>query len=275
MLVVIMDGLPGVPIGKSVDPQAKMQSSRMRSQPSPGIMSLITPALFLIAALSGSYLFSFKTRHSRHSRSRDFASSAQARDLGFDSEDDNDHENENKNDNTAPMSESRQLVYDSGNDDDFLIVLDRPQFRTQFGVRSGAAVRGYPSYGGVYILHCTAVELDFLGLDRFHIAMRAVDQEEEDAFCNNMRRLGATWWESEAAYRQKAMDPDRSGEPVTFVGWPPGGGVWVLRLPHEDATTRGVGRINNCSTMEERCRLIRQMGGTFFENPREGLYLEF
>ncbi|KAI1086312.1 hypothetical protein F5B19DRAFT_479712 [Rostrohypoxylon terebratum] len=259
-----------------------MSTSRYRSQPSPGIMSLITPALFFIAALSGSYLFSFKTRHSRRSRTRDLALT---RDLDYESEDDSVHNNErgtgrdnggeHDHDPMAASTESRQLVYDSGNDDDFLIVLDRPQFRTQFGVRSGAAVRGYPSYGGVYVLHCNAVELDFLGLDRFHIAMRALDQEEEDAHCNNMRRLGATWWESEAAYRQKTMDPDRSGDPVTFVGWPPGGGVWVLRTTHEDASARGVGRINNCHTMEERCRLINHMGGTFYENPREGLYLEF
>ncbi|KAI0114636.1 hypothetical protein F4776DRAFT_324513 [Hypoxylon sp. NC0597] len=241
-------------------------SSKLRNQHSPGIMSLITPAIFFIAALSGSYLFSFKTRHSRHSRTRDLATT---RDLDYDSEDDTAAEE------TTANAESKQLVYDSGDDGDFLIVLDRPQFRTQFGVRSGAAVRGYPSWGGVYVLHCTPVELDFLGLDRFHIAMRSLDQEEEDAHCNNMRRLGATWWASEAAYRQKAMDPDKSGDLVTFVGWPPGGGVWVLRTTHDEASARGAGRINNCYTMEERCRLIRQMGGVFYENPREGLYLEF
>ncbi|KAI1412847.1 hypothetical protein F5Y13DRAFT_43192 [Hypoxylon sp. FL1857] len=245
-------------------------SPKVRTQHSPGIMSLITPAIFFLAALSGSYLFSIKTQHQRHSRTRDFPTSTRARDLDYESEDDNTAAEE-----TTANAESKQLVYDSGDDGDFLIVLDRPQFRTQFGVRSGAAVRGYPSYGGVYVLHCTPVELDFLGLDRFHIAMRSLDQQEEDAHCNNMRRLGATWWESEGAYRQKAMDPDKSGDLVTFVGWPPGGGVWILRITHDDASARGAGRINNCYTMEERCRLIRQMGGVFYENPGEGLYLEF
>ncbi|KAI1385434.1 uncharacterized protein F4822DRAFT_413020 [Hypoxylon trugodes] len=242
--------------------------STMRSQSSsPGIMSLLTPTIFFLAALSGSFLFSLKTHHSRHPRTRDLAQSTRSRGL--------DDEPEEEDVDPVSVSGSRQLVYDPGNDDDFLIVLDRPQFRTQFGVRSGAAVRGYPSYGGIYARHCTAVELDFLGLDRFHIAMRSLDQEEEDAHCNNMRRLGATWWESEDAYRRNAMDPDKSNDPVTFVGWPPGGGVWVLRTTHDDATARGIGRINNCHTMEERCRLIREMGGSFYENPREGLYLEF
>ncbi|OTB02047.1 hypothetical protein M426DRAFT_322995 [Hypoxylon sp. CI-4A] len=236
------------------------------------IMSLITPAIFFIAAFSGSYLFAHKTRHSRHTRTRDLAASV--RDLDYDSEDENDE-------NDAPALDATQelkrqdLVFDSGDDGESLVMLDRPQFRTQFGVRSGAAVRGYPSYGGVYVLHCTAVELDFLGLDRFHIAMRSINQDEEDVHCNNMRRLGATWWDSEATYRRWAMNPNKTGSPVTFVGWPAGGGVWVLRTTYDEASARGMGRINNCYTMDERCRLIKELGGEYYQNPREGLYLEF
>ncbi|KAI2635873.1 hypothetical protein GGS26DRAFT_515175 [Hypomontagnella submonticulosa] len=237
--------------------------STIRTQTSPGIMSLVTPALFFVAALSGSYLFSFKTRHAR-SRQRDMTV-ARARGIDY----------ESGEEDVSRNAESQQLVYDSGTDDDFLMVLDQPQFRTTFGVRSGAAVRGYPSYGGVYVLHCTPVELDFLQLDRFHIAMRSSDQVEEDIHCANMRRLGATWWESEGAYRRRGMDMDRSNEPVTFVGWPSGGGIWVLRTTLEDASERGIGRINNCYSMDERCRLIRQMGGTFYDQPEQGLSLGY
>lgn len=167
----------------------------------------------------------------------------------------------------------RQLAYDSGDDDDDLVILNGLPFRTQFGVRSGAAVRGYPSHGGLYVLHCNAVELDFLHLDRFHIAMRSPDQEEEDAHCANMRKLGAMWWESEEAYIRKAMDPNKYNDPVVFVGWPAGGGAWVLRTTHGDASERGIGRINNAYNMEEQCRIIRQMGGIYYENPRDGLDL--
>ncbi|KAI2616837.1 hypothetical protein GGR54DRAFT_609023 [Hypoxylon sp. NC1633] len=234
----------------------------VKTQPSPpGIMALLTPTIFLLAALSGSYLFSLRTRSPR---TRDLQRSARARDLQFDSEEDD----------LVASAEQRQLAYDSGDDDDYLVVLNGLQFRAQFGVRSGAAVRGYPRNGGMYVLHCSAVELDFLQIDRFHIAMRSLDQDEEDAFCYNMRRLGATWWESEEAYIRKSMDPNKYYDPVAFVGWPAGGGVWVLRTTHGDASERGVGRINNAQTMEERCRIIRQMGGTYYENPREGLDLD-
>ncbi|KAI1371267.1 hypothetical protein F4677DRAFT_314977 [Hypoxylon crocopeplum] len=233
-----------------------------RTQPSPGIMALLTPTIFLIAALSGSYLFSLRTRGSR---SRDLERSTRSRELDFDPEEDDD---------IVARAEQQQLAYDSGDDDDYLLVLNGLQFRTHFGVRSGAAVRGYPSNGGMFVLHCTAVELDFLELDRFHIAMRSPDQEDEDAHCFNMRKLGATWWESEEAYLRKAMDPNKYYDPVVFVGWPAGGGAWVLRTTHGDASERGVGRINNAYNMEERCRIIRQMGGTYYENPREGLDLD-
>ncbi|KAI0122404.1 hypothetical protein F4814DRAFT_208435 [Daldinia grandis] len=242
-------------------------SPTVRTQPTPGIMSLITPAIFFLAALSGSYLFSFRARRSRaHGLTRDLMSSSRSR--GFDDYDSADED-------FAADAQSRNLIYDSGEEDDYLMVFDKPQFRTQFGVGPGAAVRGYPSYGGIYVLHCTAVELDFLNLDRFHIAMRSLDQTDEDTHCGNMRKLGATWWESEDAYRRNFMSPDRYNQPVVYVGWPASGGVWVLRTTHGDASSRGIGRINNTYNMEERCRLIRQLGGSYYEHPEDGVNLVF
>ncbi|KAI0179860.1 hypothetical protein GGR52DRAFT_215683 [Hypoxylon sp. FL1284] len=245
-----------------------------RARPCHDIMTMLTPTLFLIAALSGSYLFSVKassaSRRTR-TRTRDVSGQSSSRELppppagAWDSEDED----------VDTIAQSRQLIYDEGDGDDEAFLLVLPQFRTQFGVRSGAAVRGYPSRGGVYVLHCNPVELDFLQLDRFHIAMRSLDQKEEDRHCFNMRKLGATWWQSEEAYARRAMEWfDRAKEPVTYVGWPSSGGVWVLRTTQGDAAERGVGRINNAFNMEERWRVIRDMGGIFYENPRDGLDLE-
>ncbi|KAI1399294.1 hypothetical protein F4819DRAFT_465535 [Hypoxylon fuscum] len=240
----------------------------IRAQPCHDIMTMLTPTLFLIAALSGSYLFSLKARRSgTHTTTRDIGQSS--KEPVWDSEDD---DVDTIAQSRETLAQSRQLVYDSGDDEAFLIVL--PQFRTQFGVRSGAAVRGYPSKGGIYVLHCYAVEMDFLQLDRFHIAMRSPNQKEEDIHCFNMRKLGATWWESEEAYARRAMEFDRSKNPVTFVGWPASGGVWVLRTTNGAASERGVGRIHNALHMEERCRVIREMGGVFYANPRDGLDLD-
>ncbi|KAI6081935.1 hypothetical protein F4821DRAFT_248215 [Hypoxylon rubiginosum] len=236
-----------------------------RAQPCHDIMTMLTPTLFLIAALSGSYLFSIKATRRSKTRTRDISGSHQSKEPVWDSEDDD----------LDTIAQSRQLIYDSGDGDDEAFLLVLPSFRTQFGVRSGAAVRGYPSRGGIYVLHCNPVELDFLQLDRFHIAMRAMDQKEEDRHCFNMRKLGATWWESEEAYARRAMEwYDRTKEPVTYVGWPSSGGVWVLRTTQGDASERGVGRINNAFNMEERWRIIRDMGGIFYENPRDGLDLD-
>lgn len=74
-----------------------------------------------------------------------------------------------------------------------------------------------------------------------------------------MRQLGATWWKSGRDWNmrqiQRTVDP-RLGKPFIKVGWPAGGGVWVLNITEDEAITRGVGIIYSAFDMEHRCRLI-------------------
>lgn len=56
----------------------------------------------------------------------------------------------------------------------------------------GAFVHGWPSKGGVYVFSTMdGVEMDFMGLDRFHTTLRPPKSAEEDALCGRMRQLGA------------------------------------------------------------------------------------
>ncbi|KPM45863.1 hypothetical protein AK830_g607 [Neonectria ditissima] len=133
--------------------------------------------------------------------------------------------------------------------------------RITFGNTAGTTVTGYPSKGGTYALGgCTAVELAFLGVDRFAAAQREEEEEEEDAFCARMRQLGARW----------SGDGGAGPEPVLYVGWPAGGGVWAVRRSYRAGPLgKGLGRISNAVTMAERCAVIEQLGGVFYADPRE------
>lgn len=63
-------------------------------------------------------------------------------------------------------------------------------------------------------------------------------------------------------------------DPFIKVGWPARGGVWVLNITVDEAFTRGVGIIYNAYDMEDRCRLIKKLGGVFFENPKDWLDID-
>jgi hypothetical protein len=147
-----------------------------------------------------------------------------------------------------------------------------PTTRTEFGSR-GTSVRGWPSSGGIYIAaDVYGVELDFLGLDRFKPSPRSENPAEEDAFCQRLRKVGAKWFKSEEDYFEWSeagipRDPEEDTE--LLLGWPEPGGVWVLKVNQSDAARKGVGRIKNAFTMEERCSAIEQLGGRFYSDPKD------
>lgn len=144
-----------------------------------------------------------------------------------------------------------------------------PITRARFSAR-GTIVRGWPSRGGILIHdNCYAVELDFLGLDRFNVSDRSEDQTEEDAFCRRLQAIGGRWFESEAVYRRS--DPRLFGEQGwnLWLGWPEEGGVWVLWLKDGEEAEKGVSRIRNAHTMAERCKAIEIVGGTYYDNYRQ------
>ncbi|KAB8276871.1 hypothetical protein BDV30DRAFT_205520, partial [Aspergillus minisclerotigenes] len=67
--------------------------------------------------------------------------------------------------------------------------------RTVFGTL-GCTVYGYPSTGGILIKEADLLDMLFLSLPRSYISQRSPDTDEEDRFCNLLRRTGATFWPS-------------------------------------------------------------------------------
>ncbi|KAK0116543.1 hypothetical protein ONS95_013555 [Cadophora gregata] len=67
--------------------------------------------------------------------------------------------------------------------------------RTIFG-NGVCMVYGYPSTGGVLNKGASLLDMLFLSLPRTHTSQRSPSAEEEDRFCNLMRRTGAKWWPS-------------------------------------------------------------------------------
>jgi hypothetical protein len=89
-----------------------------------------------------------------------------------------------------------------------------------------------------------------------------------------VRQLGATWFLDEEEYVLDCIRDSESWDPFIDVGWPAGGGVWVLKLTHGEAIRRGTARINITRDMEERCRVIEQLEGTYYANPKDCPHLD-
>lgn len=142
--------------------------------------------------------------------------------------------------------------------------------RTEFGTR-GCTVYGYPSAGGMLIKEADVVDMRFLRLDRFTAAQRSANLIEEDAFCNRMRMVGAVWWADEQEWIDVQLglrEMTEAEERRLVFGWPTDGeGVWVLRYESERALPRDFGRISLAVDMDERCRVMREYGARFYDDP--------
>jgi hypothetical protein len=145
-------------------------------------------------------------------------------------------------------------------------VFKQSTYRTEFTGGSLTTVRGWPSTGGFYILSCDGVELEFLGLDRFEPTPRSQDAAEEDVFCARMRRLGPRWYPDLEEEALEDFDEYRT-KYVKAFGWPADGGVWALKMCEMDAYFKGMSRIRNAFSMDERCRQIEKLGGVFYSDP--------
>ncbi|KAM0302897.1 hypothetical protein HYE67_011221 [Fusarium culmorum] len=145
--------------------------------------------------------------------------------------------------------------------------------RSKFVGSSGGIITGWPARGGYYQLKCSLAELDYLGLDRFNPTNRTGDSKEEEVWCARLRQLGAKWYPN--IYHILAEGGDGIEIPRLYLGWPAdGGGVWALQSTKFNANLRGLGRINNAFTMEERWQKIKEYGGTFYADPKDCPYLD-
>jgi hypothetical protein len=129
---------------------------------------------------------------------------------------------------------------------------------------------------GVWIKELTAVEMSSLAVDRFQDTTRAPEQADEDAFCTRLRMHGASFWELPPRWPEhvnwcEAVDhcvkPTRK---VSFeVGFPASGGVWVLDTSQGwDALYPKSLGLRNALTMDERCEVIKNLGGRFCKDIR-------
>ncbi|KAK1244015.1 hypothetical protein MKX08_002153 [Trichoderma sp. CBMAI-0020] len=150
------------------------------------------------------------------------------------------------------------------------------------GSDSGSILTCWPSKGGIYRLsNVHNVQRQFLGFDRCaaNLLRPEVSADVEDAFCNQLQKLGARWWKSESQYGYEFFGDLYTGRPAQdrsalYIGWPASGGVWALSTDFRDAAKEGYGVIYNSLTMEEQCEMIEEFGGTFYQDPKDCPYLD-
>lgn len=172
--------------------------------------------------------------------------------------------------------------------DDKGLPLSYAAWRAKYGVRSaeptarstitkfGARVACWPSTGGIWIKHADPLEIDFLGLDRYKEVQRSSPHRgaAEDAFCNQLRMVGAQWWDLPPTFESR-QGPDKFAcetledcfEPQITndlaFGWPEDGrgGCYVNLTKAEEKFGEGLKGYYNADLMDERCYVIQNLGG--------------
>ncbi|GAB1200784.1 hypothetical protein APSETT444_010163 [Aspergillus pseudonomiae] len=131
-------------------------------------------------------------------------------------------------------------------------------------------IYGYPSTGGVLIKKADLLDMLFLSLPCSHVSQRSPSVDDEDRFCNLLRRTGATFWPSREDWFDTQMglrEITEEEEKVIVYGWPTDGvGVWVLRFKSVEQLPRDFGRISLAMNMEEKIQIMREYGATFVED---------
>ncbi|KAI0197509.1 hypothetical protein F4808DRAFT_463715 [Astrocystis sublimbata] len=129
--------------------------------------------------------------------------------------------------------------------------------------------------GGVWIKDLTPVELSALGINRFEDTPRALEQADEDAFCKRLRMYGASFWQLPPQWSEGTLwcpAIDYCAQPTKnmrlSVGFPTSGGVWTLNMDHdlEALYYPQIRGLQNALTMDERCEVIKDLGGRFCED---------
>ncbi|KAI1748065.1 hypothetical protein F4782DRAFT_518549 [Xylaria castorea] len=129
--------------------------------------------------------------------------------------------------------------------------------------------------GGVWIKELTPVEMSSLAIDRFQDTARALEQADEDAFCTRLRMHGASFWQlppqwpEHVNWCEAVDDCVKPTKKVSLeVGFPAsGGGVWMLDTSQgwDGLYPQSLG-LRNALTMDERCEVIKDLGGRFCED---------
>ena len=128
--------------------------------------------------------------------------------------------------------------------------------------------------GGVWIKELTPVEMSSLDIDRFQDTPRALEHADEDAFCTRLRMYGASFWQlppqwpEHVNWCEAVDDCVKPTKKVNLeVGFPESGGVWLLDTSQgwDGLYPQSLG-LRNALTMDERCEVIKDLGGRFCED---------
>lgn len=127
---------------------------------------------------------------------------------------------------------------------------------------------------GVWIKQLSSVEMAGLGVDRFQDTDRALNQTEEDAFCMDLRMYGARFWELPPQWPEHVNwceDIDACVKPTREVNFemcfPASGGLWMLDTSQGwDRLYPKISGLQKSLTMDERCEVIKGLGGRFCED---------
>jgi len=158
------------------------------------------------------------------------------------------------------------------------------------------SIWAWPSPGGLIVLeHATALDFDFLGLDRVYLPeSRGSDQNAEDEFARRLLLLGAKWFDSLERYRfvkavaqgddrsirkleaKEELAPTRMERRWVRVALKNGvnadDGLWVLEfetneedvqendgLPDDEAA-----HVDLAMNMDEKCKILENLGASFY-----------
>ena len=119
--------------------------------------------------------------------------------------------------------------------------------------------------------------LDYLGLPRFTNVEKSSDPAGEDAFCAQLKKVGADFWESQDEYHEMNVDEvwplkriEKVFPPRKPLGcWTESGGVWVYKDTEYRNPQGGAQGIKNAFNMVELCQAIELAGGRFYWDPRD------
>lgn len=145
--------------------------------------------------------------------------------------------------------------------------------RTTF-TEFGCTVYGWPSTGGVIIRpNADLVEMKQLCFDPLQPPKkRFEDEEQEDAFCKELMKIGGKWWASEKRFLSiwfgdwDESQPTEEELKIVWLGWPEEGGLLVLEFENME-TPDDIGRLRMAVSMEERCRIMREsFDAKYFED---------
>ncbi|KAL4811262.1 hypothetical protein BDV18DRAFT_128993, partial [Aspergillus unguis] len=148
-----------------------------------------------------------------------------------------------------------------------------PLLTTRYSIRTGQTAC-YPSSGGIWMAELGPIELQHLGIARFQSTERSTAQADEDAFCNQLRKFGGSWYNPASGEDLwsggQCLDLNELMEVFSIsrkIGFTESGGVWALQKNKETGRyPPDFVQVRNALTMEERCLALERLGAVYCDD---------